>query len=71
MFFLMHVNINDLNVFIELWPNPDLVWALSVKPGLSMFISYTLTNLVKSYWLYIVNMFDIRNPSNRRHCDVR
>ncbi len=33
MFFSKHVYKNYLNVLIELWPNPGLVQALSVKLG--------------------------------------
>ncbi len=32
MFFTRHVYKNYSNVLIELWPNPGLVQALSVKP---------------------------------------
>ncbi len=37
VFFLRHVYENYLNVLIELWPNPGLVQAPSVKPGLSRY----------------------------------
>ncbi len=40
-FFLRYVYKNNLNVLIELWANPDLVLALSVKPAL--YVKYTDT----------------------------
>ncbi len=36
MFFSKHGYKNYLNVLVELWPNPGLAWALSVKAGLNV-----------------------------------
>ncbi len=58
MFFFKHVHKNCLNVLIELWFNPGLLWAPSVKPGHT--VSNVCVNIIDAaqylHFLYSINI---------------
>ncbi len=57
MFFSKHVYKYNLNVRIELWPNPGLVQALFVKPALEFKYRYQIDCELNCDFVFNCNIY--------------